>query len=348
MKPLTILAVGPYWPAGSFRYLTEAFEHIGARVYRVGPTFPKHGDIDWPEDTFPYINLKLTPGSRWEVPNYVDLCKAQVGAPDLILYHEETYHNDIIPKPDIPSILWSFDGWANNFERIETFQATKGFINHPLGVRAQPRLEQDLRWEYMPGAAAPWVHKDLHLSRDNDFVLLATMYGYRPELCQALEKHGYRVEAGFRNTPQFVSLHNRSLLTYHNCNGQEEIKVRFFEAAAMGVCITSDHTNLFLWKDYEPWSHYIPCPVDVQSKTNEEGQVCWQEIWPSVETIVEVMNWVKKHPREVRAIANRCQQQVLEQDTYYHRAQRMLDSVGLWDSSDKTAEAFWQLTRKLA
>lgn len=340
MKPLTILAVGPYWPAGSFRYLTEAFEHIGAKVYRVGPIFIRHGDIDWPEDIFPYINLRLNPGSRWEVPNYVDLCKAQIGAPDLIIYHEETYHNDIIPKTDIPSILWSFDGWEQNFNRIDAFQATKGFINHPFGVRAQPRLVQDSRWSYMPGAAAPWVHRDLGLTRDVDFVLLATMYGYRQDLCSGLSGN-FTVESGFRKTEEFVELHNRGLLTYHNCNGQEEIKVRFFEAAAMGICIASDHTYLFDRLGFKLWEHYIPCPVDVQSKGD------WHEIWPSQATMGMVMEWVKDHPTDARQIAKNCQRKVLNQETYYHRAREMLQSVGLWNEDNETVELFWQLTRKL-
>lgn len=336
MKPLTILTVGPYWPAGSFRYLTEAFEHVGARVYRVGPTFPKHGDVDWLEGDFPFIHLKLNPGSRWEVPNYVDLCTAQVGAPDLILYSEETYHNDIIPKPDIPSILWSFDGWRQHFNRIDAFRATQGFTNHPFGVRAQPRLKEDPRWEYLPGAAAPWVHKDLHLTRDIDFVLLATMYGYRPELCMGLVNE-FTVEGGFRKTKQFVDLHNRGLLTYHNCNGQEEVKVRFFEAAAMGICITSDHTCLFDRLGFSPWAHYIPCPVDVQSKSDEPD---WHEIWPSVETMAMVMRWVKEHPSEARRIAENCQELVLRSHTYYSRAFTMLHRVGLM--ADEVGEALRQ------
>lgn len=335
MNPLIILAIGPYWPAGSFRYLTEAFEHVGVTVYRVGPIFPRHGDIHWPEENFPRIDLKLNPSSRWEIPFYVDLCTAQVGAPNLILYHEETYNNEIVPKLDIPSVLWSFDGWNHNFDRIETFQATKGFINHPLGIRAQPRLEEDPRWEFMPGAAAPWVHKDLCLTRDIDFVLLASMYGYRWQLCYALTKTGYTVAGGFRRTEDFVEIHNRGLLTYHNCNGQEEIKVRFFEAAAMGICVTSDHTFLFDRLGYKPWKHYIPCPIDVQSKSDDPN---WHEIWPSQETIVMVMQWVKKHPRDARQIAYNCQQLVLAQDTYYHRARRMVQSIGL--CSDMLDDAF--------
>ncbi len=323
MKPLTILAVGPYWPAGSFRYLTEAFEHIGAAVYRVGPTFPKHGDVDWPVDIFPHMNLRLQPGSRWETPNYVDLCRAQIGAPDLIIYHEETYHNDIIPKPDIPSVLWSFDGWEQNFNRIDAFQATQGFINHPFGVRAQPRLEEDPRWTYMPGAAAPWVHKDLGLTRDIDFVLLATMYGFRNDLCNGLAHRNLTVASGFCTTKDFVELHNRGLLTYHNCNGQEEIKVRFFEAAAMGICITSDHTYLFDRLGFKPWEHYIPCPVDVQSKGD------WHEIWPSIETMAMVMQWVKDHSAEARQIAKNCQKLTLRNHTYYNRVFEMLHTTGL-------------------
>ena len=295
---------------------------MGAKVFRVGAKFTEHGGLHWPDDLFPKIDIQLRPNARWEVPFYVDLCTASLGAPDLILYSEESYHNEIVPKTDIPSILWSFDGWPENFERIGTFKATKGFINHPFGIRAKPRLEEDRRWEYLPGACAPWVHKDLNLTRDIDFVLLATMYTYRPYLCQGMLDKGYMIAAGFATTSDFIRYYNRGLLTFQNANGQEEIKWRFFEAAAMGICITADHTRLYERLGYKAWEHYIPCPVDAQ----RFGPDQW-EIWPSVDALAMVMEWVKQHPKESRTIAKACQQRVLSQDTYYHRMVKMVESV---------------------
>jgi len=321
MKQLTVLAVGPYWPAGSFRFLTEALEHANIRVFRVGPMFLDHGGVSWDVSDFPTIHVPLGKNVAWDVPYYVDLCTKQIGAPDFIFYSEESYSNQIIPKQDIPSALWSLDGWPQNFGRIQMFKATKGYMNHPFGIRLHPRIFEDERWEFMPGAAAPWVHWNYQIERDIDFVLLASMYGYRPHLVQGLQALGYATVSGFHKTDRFVTFHNRGLFTYHNANLQEEVKVRFFEAAAMGTCIISDHTRLLHRLGYEPWIHYIPCPIDVRSIL-ENPQ--WHEAWPSVETMKEILDYGLDNKQHIATIARQCRDKVLSQDTYYHRAATML------------------------
>ena len=325
----TVLIVAPWYPAGPLRYLSEAFEMSGCKVIRIGPTYFDHMGLDWGKDVeLPAVGWELNrERKQWDLNEFLDWATRNYQAPDLLIISEENYQTDIVPTNKIPSILWSFDGWPNNFERIEMIKPTIGYINHPFGIHIHPRLEEDLRWRFMPGAAAPWVHKCLDLHRDYDFALLATMYGKRPSICEDLKNRGLLVLSGKATTPTYVKAYNRSIATYNNCNGQQEIKWRFWEAAAMGCVNISGYTMLFNILGIKPLVHYIP--IIEHGDENYDG-----EPWAESSKISEIVGWMKFHKNRVMVIAKDAREHTLRNHTYLHRARTMLIDLSYQNNSE--------------
>lgn len=321
-----ILAVGPWYAANAFRYLIDAFEKIdGCEVFRVGPSYNDHAGINWGTDVVtPDVPLSLA-RPWWKLPYFTELCTRSVGPPDLLIVSEETYQTKIFPEIRLPTVLISYDGWPNSFARRELFQPTVAYTNHPYGIRAHPRTEEAPGWKYLPGAAAPWIHKDLGLERDRDFALFATPYGQRPVICQALVDRGLSVRSGLVATEQYVKEYNRALCTLHNCNAQEEVKFRWFEAAAMGCVNISDHTRLFNRLGYRPWVHYVP----VANNSADDDP------WPMMEAVYNQVQWLKSHPETALALARASRHQTLSSHTYFHRCQKIFSDVGFPEMADQ-------------
>jgi hypothetical protein len=269
---MNILAVMPWYPATASRFMADAFEQAGAHVFRVGPCYFSHGNANWTSAEYPRVDVALPRGCPWQIDHYVDQATAAGYPPDVLFLSEETYHNDIFNTDKMPSLLWSLDGWPENFERVETIKPTLAYTNHPYGIRIHPRNTIDPRWGFLPGACAPWIHQDLGLPRDVTFCLHASMYGERQRLVLAIAESGGQTLSGFVNTARFVKGMNRALTTYHNTNGQEEVKWRLFEAMAMGCCVISGHTRLLKILGYEPGIHYVP----IEEVPREDG-----ELWPT-------------------------------------------------------------------
>ena len=344
MGPTTILICSPFYPAGPIRYLGEAFERTGCHVIRIGASYSDHMGLKWGRDIeLPAIHWELKrERPQWDLNEFIDWTTKNYQAPDLLIISEENYQTDIIPTTKIPSILWSFDGWPNNFERIEMIKPTIGYMNHPYGIRIYPRIEEDHRWRFMPGAAAPWVHKCLNLERDFDFVLLASMYGKRERICEELGKKGVRTWSGQATTPVYVEAHNRALATYHNCNGQQEIKWRFWEVASMGCINISGDTMLFSRLGIKPWVHYIP----IIERTDENYQ---GELWADSEEIFRVIRWLRDHPGKALGISAEARVHTLRNHTYLHRARTMLTDLSYIDNRgliEKTDDAIGLMIKK--
>lgn len=337
MKPFTVLICAPWWPAGPIRYLGEAFERIGCQVIRIGASYSDHMGLQWGKDTeLPIIHWELPREKpQWNLNEFIDWTTKNYQAPDLLIISEENYQTNMVPTTKIPSILWSFDGWPNNFERIEMVKPTLGYINHPYGIRIHPRVEEDSRWRFMPGAAAPWVHKWLNLERDWEFVLLASMYGKRQQICDDLQKNGVTVWCGQATTNTYVEAYNRALTTYHNCNGQQEIKWRFFESAVMGTCVMSGYTVLLPRLGYLPWEHYIPLIEYVDSKFNGE-------LWPDTDEICKKIRWLQNNNEIVMGVTGNVRVHTLRNHTYLHRVRTMLTDLNYIDNKrliEKTDDA---------
>lgn len=311
-KPLIIFAVGPWYPNSAFRYLTDAFERFGHRVMRFGPDYNNPYGIKWDTSCSVHINVEVRRESTWNL----EYCVETFGVPDFIFTSEETYHNKIIPTNKAPIILYSIDGWPENFERIVDFQATLAYMEDPLGIRSHPRKIQDFRWRFMPGAAAPWVHKDLMLPRTDDFYFCGTMYVNRPILCQYLRERGLRVHAtAAADTIDYTRGLSTAKTTLHDCNGEDRVKWRFFEGMACGCLVISDHTRLLDWLGYKPWEHYLPCN-DTMCESGEPA--------PDMQEIANCIQWANEHPNEAQHIAENGKRFTLNFHTYEHRALTIL------------------------
>ena len=315
MKSLRILAVGPWYPNTAPQYLMQAFERMGHQVVRFGPDYNNPYDIPWAEQWRVPIDLPCARESGWDLDTAVDRCTQLWGTPDLLFAHEETYHNPIITTQKVPIILYSIDGWPENYERYENYRPTIAYMEDPLGIRAYPRTEQDPRWRFMPGAAAPWAHKDLHLQRTLDFYFCGSLYVNRPVLCEFLQKRGFVVEYGKADTGTYRDKLSSALATLHDCNREDRIKWRLFEGMACGCTMISDHTQLLRWLGYKPWEHYLPVP-DVMCPLGEPA--------PDIEAVAQLLSWIKNEPTKARIIAENGKRWTLEHHTYYHRAATVL------------------------
>ena len=325
----TVLIVAPWYPAGPIKYIAEAFERIGCQIVRIGPTYNDHMGLDWDTDAVVPDQELPREAPCWNLNDLVDWTTRFYQAPDMLLVSEENYQTNIVPQSKIPGVLWSFDGWQRNYDRADLFQCTVNFANHPLGIDLYPRQEIDSRWQFLPAAAAPWVHKYLGLKPDIwDFCLLASDYGKRKAMCEKLVKDGFRVRYGQLATREYVAVYNRSLATFHNAR-PGEIKWRFFESAAMGCLNISGESKLFSWLGYKAWEEYIPIGTSVEKE------------WPEINDLSRLLHLLKNNPDHIRDIAAKARKRVLMQDTYLHRAKTVLSSLGFTDmvaEADKTIE----------
>lgn len=327
MKPLTILAIAPFYGANSVRFLIDAMERCGAKIVRVGPVYRNHLNMEWTKEELPPVNYELPKEANWYIDGLMDFVTSRFGAPDLIFLSEENYKNIIVNTEKIPSIFYSCDGWPENYDRADLVKATRNYTNHPLGIRIHPRTEEDLRWAYLSGACAPWLHKYLGLERDTDFCLLASMYGDRPKICRELAAKGFIVRSGSAKLDNYVKIYNKSLCTLHNPQ-PGEIKWRFFEAAAMGCINISWHTPLFDRLGYKPWIHYYPLHVE------EVGD----DPWPTIDQMITAVSEIKSNPKFFKQIVDEARHYVIAHDTYYHRAIQVFSDLGFHEWAMKAAE----------
>lgn len=320
-KKLNILMVAPWYSANPVRFFSDAFERMGFGVFRVGAIYDKHGGMEWGDDVVkPDIPLKRE-DPEWNLDNFVDLATERGFVPDFLYLSEETYQTNIAMTRKIPTVLHQWDGWPNCFARGDALNPTLKFTNHPRGIRIHPLAEDRPGWKFMPGAAAPWVHKWTKSSRDLQFCLMATMYGYRTELCQYLEKNRYLVKYGFATTKEFVETYNRSQFTYSNVNGNAgEVKWRTFEAMAMGCVNIVDGENLLLDRlGYLPNVHYLP----IKTVERENG-----EPWPTGEMLESVLGEAIYDYEVFESISRVAMEKCLSQDTYFHRAVQIIADLG--------------------
>lgn len=321
MKQFTVLITAPWYPAGPIRFIAEAIERIGCRVIRIGAQYNDHMKLNWGTDVIIPDRELPREAPRWDLNEFVDWTTRNYQAPDMLLVSEENYQTDIVPTKKIPSVLWSFDGWPNSFNRYDLYQPTVAYINHPFGIRIHPRMEEDPRWKPLFGAYAPWLHIDYKISRTTNFVLYATMYGKRLELCHRLNDAGLSVLFGTVTTKEYVRGYNASLCTLHNPQ-PSEIKWRWWEAIAMGCVNISWHTTLFDRLGYKEWEHYIPIYAP-------EGQC--NDPWPTTNDLINKVDFLKNNLPICRDIANAAQKLAVRQDTYFHRAITILRDLGMVD-----------------
>lgn len=321
-KPLKVLMVSGWWPAGPIPFLAQAFERMGLDVFRAGPTYNDHGGVDWGEYKVK-TNLEFPREAKtWNIDSIISLATHFGHTPDFLFLSEENYQTEIAPTEKIPTAFWSLDGWPNNYIRGEALKPTVLYANHPRGIRTHPLKEDRPGWKFMCGAAAPWIHKDLGLERDLDFCLLATMYGYRSQLCEYLRESGYLVKyGGYVPTSEFVETYNRSKFTYCNINGNGgELKWRGLESMAMGcVNIVDEGPNLFNRLGYIPNVHYVPVKVSEM----ENG-----EPWPTGQALEEALGYSLYDSDCFIEMSKAARGKCLSQDTYTHRAKTVLKDLG--------------------
>ena len=318
MKKLTILAILPWYPNSAPRYLCDAFEQAGHRVINFGPDYNNWYDIPWRKQYQARVDIECQRDSVWHFDDIIDECTNKFKSPDLIFASEESYHNEIYTSSKIPIVLYSIDGWPENFDRYEVFQPTIAYMEDPLGIRSFPRKEQDPRWKFMPGAAAPWVHQDLRIPRILDFYFCGSLYVNRPILCEYLKEKGFRVEYGKADTGQYAYNLSSSLTTLHDCNMEDRVKWRFFEGSACGCVVISDHTQLLDWLGYKPNVHYLPCG----NFMCEQGEPA-----PDMAQVADAIQWVKNNPPLAQEIANNGKLLTLENHTYNNRVGEILNDL---------------------
>lgn len=228
-KKLNVLALFPWYPANAPRFFADAFEQLGHRVFRVGPTYFDHYGLQWPKDELPLVDHEIVRESPvWNLNGCLDVAAKNGIVPDLIFLSEETYQTRIVPTDKVPVVLWSADGWPDAFARKKVIQPTIAYTQHPFGVNPAPQLHIPDGWKFLPAGYSTKFHKYLNLpERQIDFTLYCTMYGKRQQLCDELSNLGFEVSSGQRTISDYVYGYNNGLFTYHNCNGQAEVKWRF-------------------------------------------------------------------------------------------------------------------------
>lgn len=335
----TVLCVMPFYPANAPTFFAAAFEHIGCRVIRIGPVYSTHMALTWSAEDLPTINLGLPRESaEWHLPHLVEWCTKHIAAPDLLFLSEENYQTHIITETRIPSVLWSADGWPNNYARAVLWQPTLAYCNQPFGNAIHPQKETPKPWRFLPGAAAPWVHKRFNtLQRNVDFCLFATMYNKRPELCQQLIERGFNVACGQRANKEYVRGYNLALATYHN-PGWYEVKWRWFEAAAMGCINLSEYCPLLPQLGYLEHEHYLPVPTEFAPEFGDH--------WPAAATLAENITWLRDNKEQAKEIADNAWQFTFRRHTYYNRLKVIFSDLGMGKLVEQAEEVHFTLLKE--
>ncbi len=315
---MNILCVMPWYPANAPVFLAAAFEKVGCHITRIGPKYFDHMGLTWPESDLPMVDFELPrEAPHCDLDGLVDWATRAGYPPDLLYVSEENYKTEITPTSKVPVILWSQDGWPENYQRINLFQPTVAYCNQPRGNRYHP-LDDDVPvWKYLPGAAAPWVHRDLGLDRSADFCLYGTMYGKRPQLVAGLNRRGFKVLHGARTTEQYVRGLNSSVVTYVNL-GYWEVKWRFFESIACGCLVVAEDAPPLRQLGFLPLGHFCP----VAAPPDETG-----DPWPTPEKIAEILTELRLKRTFVLSLTSRARDLVLQQHTYLHRVTRIAQDV---------------------
>lgn len=322
---MNVLAVMPWYPANAARFFVDAFEHLGHKVFRVGPTYFDHYGLQYAPEELPMVDQEFLRNSWWQLDSIIDAATRAGFSPDLIFLSEENYQNQIGPTTKVPVVLWSADGWPNCYERRNMIQPTLAYTNHPLGVNPAPRTTIPEGWKFMPGAAdLVWHAKEdtTGYPIQYGFCLLATMYGPRKEICEKLSRDPYDFSTvyGQLGPELYRFYYSRSLATYHNCNGQAELKWRYMESAAMGCINICDKNFLLEPMGFWPWVHYVP----IGSFTKEYDD----DLWPSSKAIGRAILHLNEYPDISSHISRRARAKVERHDRYENRVRLILNDLG--------------------
>jgi len=326
MKQLHILLIGPYYFSNPWRWMADAWERLGHTTFRIGAEYREHGGIT-PQD-FPRVDYRLQKQVPvWDLNAAIDVCYQESGKyPDLLIGSEETYHTEIIPQNKVPSALILFDLHPHSYRRFEDWQSTVAYTGQPFGIRGHTLPEPCPGYKYFAPAAAPWIHRYNNEKRIVDFALMATPYSFRPILCNGLRMQKFAVRDGIVDTEEYVKIYNSALTSFVNAGGQEEIKWRWSEHAAMGCINICDHTRLYKEIGARPWQHYVPVGRELQPEVNEE--------WPSVEMVAERIRFLKEEPDLAHLIREAARELVNERHTYYNRCEAILADLGFEEEAD--------------
>ena len=335
---MNILALMPYYPSNAPRFLVDAFERLGHRVFRIGPTYFDHYGLTYNLETLPKVDIVIPKKDVWPLDTAIEYATQAGVTPDLIFVSEEDYQNEITPTKKVPVVLYSCDGWPNCYERINTIQPTMAYTNHPLGVKPAPRATIPDGWKFLPGAADSfWDRPQGHGSvAPFDFSLLATMYGQRETICRRLSDMDFSVGYGQADLQGYRDIYTNSLSTYHNCNGQAELKWRLFSSMSMGCINICDRNVLFGPMGYRAWEHYVPV-WDFEGCFDSHG-------WPSPEGVAEAIRWLKRNQGDAHRIARLAQERTLKYDCYENRARLILSDLGL---AERNPEVDWDYDHSL-
>lgn len=314
---MNILCVMPWYPANAARFLADAFEAFGHRIFRCGPTYFDHYGISYQPSELPLIHLRIQRRQAWNLDEYIQHAGKYGFSTDMVFLSEEGYDNVIVPTEKVHTVLWSADGWPNCYRRKDTIRPSLAYTNHPLGVNPHPLTATPDGWKFLPGGFDSKWHSSIGIGSEYpliDFCLAATMYGKRPELCHALRAAGLTVHDRNVGPIEYRQVYNNARYTYHNANGQHEIKWRFFEAAAMGCVNICDENLLLDALGFEPWEDYIPI-WRFDPQYDADG-------WPTAASLLRVIRHTPLAQWE--HIREHVRTRVLGSDSYLHRAKQIL------------------------
>lgn len=310
---MNVLCVMPWYPATAARFFAEAFSLADCRTLFCGPKYFDHYGLSYDSMELPFVDIELERRSDWYLNKIIDEAVFRHKfIPDFIFLSEETYQNEIVGTNKVPVVLWSADGWPNAFERRESLQPTLAYTQHPLGVKPAPQPHIPQGWKFLPGGFCPVQHVFFNTEeRRVNFALHATMYGERQRLCDDLRAAGFSVQSGPASPKDYCIGYNHADLTYHNSNGQAEVKWRFYEAAAMGCVNICDKNILLDAMGYEPWIDYVPI-WGFGSEFDGEG-------WPSSRMLIDVVKFMLEYADRVPNMRYHVLDRIKRSESYIHR-----------------------------
>lgn len=320
MKIPKILFVAEWYPANFQRWLAEGFNQAGCEIKLAGSLVTNHYGFEWPKEDLPELFFRVPKDEPIDLKKVVDKSTSLGFSPDVLIFHD--WWDSPVEKTEdrIPLVLIEHEGWNRHFKRMDEFKPTSAYTGQPYGVFDQPRKDIYPGFEWLPGAADPFIHTFLNIKRDLDFVFFGALsYDNRLKLCKTVKADGFEIDFGQVSTKEYTNRYNRGLCTMECSGGQQYIKWRIFEAMSMQCLVISDSFTL-LDSIFEPGVHYIPCRWIEQ----EDGR---HALDPN--DLIKNIFKVKSNPDIRDVIVEKAFNLVREKHTYFHRAKKILNALNI-------------------
>lgn len=203
--------------------------------------------------------------------------------------------------PGVPYFYWETDSFFHGphpepqiFDKLFIGGSPEDLVNYPPGTI------------FLPHAFDDEIHRPHPEAQEFDIVMIGSinhLYAERQRLVQVLRGHFSVLEEQSDFGEPYAKALSRGKLIFNRSLGEKNIPMRFFEGMAIGCLVENYNDNLDPYAT--AYEHYIPYTTD--------------------EELVKNVAYYLKNEDKRLEMANKAREHALNNHTYKHRVQTMLE-----------------------